>query len=481
FNTGNTIDTLFYHVTPVLDGCMGDPNDIQVVVKPEPVVTNPVLFDTLCTGTLTNIVLTSNLINPTFSWTASGTSPNVTGYSNGTGSTILQTLYNTGDSLEDVIYEITPYANNCTGSLTEFRVLVCPFPDLTTTPSSQMICSGDSTGISLSSSIPGTAFHWTASAGSANVTGYSSGTGNVIHQVLYNAAFTSDSVIYLVIPNLFGCQGSSDEVIITVKPAPVVSLSNCFDTITTTNAKPIQLRGGIPLGGTYGGTGVTGSTFYPAIAGPGIHQITYSYTNFANCSDIGYRILDVKSASPFTCGDSLLDIRDSTTYPTVQIGTQCWLASNLNYGNVISHTTPQRDNCIPEKYQLAVGSWQSAVYQWDELMNYSDLEEAQGFCPPGWHVPSESDWNTLFAVWTNNAFAGAPLKYSGYSGFNALLIGAGFFNKVWEYDAFATFFWSSTSHGPFKARAHGMNDYNYSVSYYPSYRANAFGVRCVRD
>ncbi|MFH1296691.1 MAG: FISUMP domain-containing protein, partial [Bacteroidota bacterium] len=104
-----------------------------------------------------------------------------------------------------------------------------------------------------------------------------------------------------------------------------------------------------------------------------------------------------------------------------------------------------------------------------------------GLCPPGWHVPSEADWNTLFANWTNNAFAGAPLKYSGYSGFNALLTGASFFNKVWEYDAFATFFWSSTSHGPFKAWAHGINEYNYSVSYYPSYRANAFAVRCIRD
>ncbi|MFH1936422.1 MAG: FISUMP domain-containing protein, partial [Bacteroidota bacterium] len=121
------------------------------------------------------------------------------------------------------------------------------------------------------------------------------------------------------------------------------------------------------------------------------------------------------------------------------------------------------------------------VYQWDELMCYSDVEEAQGLCSPGWYVPSESDWNILFTIWTNNAFAGAPLKYSGYSGFNALLTGVELFNKVWEFDAFATFFWSSSSHEPFKAWAHGMNEYNYSVSYYPSFRANAFGVRFLKD
>jgi len=113
-------------------------------------------------------------------------------------------------------------------------------------------------------------------------------------------------------------------------------------------------------------------------------------------------------------------------------------------------------------------------------MSYQDAEALQGLCPPGWHIPSEADWNTLFANWTYNAFAGAPLKYSGYSGFNALLTGAGLFNKIWEFDAFATFFWSSTSHGQFKAWGHGMNEYDHSVSYYPSFRANAFSVRCMQ-
>ncbi|MBE0648573.1 MAG: hypothetical protein IH596_12410, partial [Bacteroidales bacterium] len=147
----------------------------------------------------------------------------------------------------------------------------------------------------------------------------------------------------------------------------------------------------------------------------------------------------------------------------------------------IPYTTPQRDNCIPEKYKSAVGSLQFAVYQWDEMMCYQNSEEIQGLCLPGWHVPSETDWNQLFAVYQGNAFAGSPLIYSGYSGFNAQLSGINAFNQSWHFDGFATIFWSSTSHGPWKAWAHGMNEYNYSVSYYPSYRGNGFGVRCVRD
>jgi uncharacterized protein (TIGR02145 family) len=142
----------------------------------------------------------------------------------------------------------------------------------------------------------------------------------------------------------------------------------------------------------------------------------------------------------------------------------------------------QRDNCIPEKYVRSAFSVQgSALFQWDEIMQYDDTPGLQGLCPPGWHIPTEAEWNVLFSNWTNNAFAGAPLKYSGYSGFNALLSGVNHLNRQWDFQDFVTFFWSSTSHGPYKAWVHAMNDMDFSVSYYPSYRANSFSVRCIRD
>jgi uncharacterized protein (TIGR02145 family) len=159
------------------------------------------------------------------------------------------------------------------------------------------------------------------------------------------------------------------------------------------------------------------------------------------------------------------------------------MATNLNYGIEISPNIHQRDNCIAEKYHNPASSIQdpASVYQWDELMQYSAVQGSQGLCPPGWHVPSESDWNTLFNYFKNNGFAGSPLKVSGYSGFDAFLSGVRFENSNWYFNNFATFFWSSTAHGTSKAWAHGMNSYDPSVSYYPSLRSNAFSVRCIKD
>jgi uncharacterized protein (TIGR02145 family) len=114
-------------------------------------------------------------------------------------------------------------------------------------------------------------------------------------------------------------------------------------------------------------------------------------------------------------------------------------------------------------------------------MTCTEEEVVQNLCPPGWNVPSEADWNQLFVLYQNNAFAGAPLKYTGYSGFNAFLNGTVFFNRDWYFEDFAIYFWSSTSHESLKTCACGMNDYNPSVSGYPSSRTNAFSVRCLHD
>ena len=215
------------------------------------------------------------------------------------------------------------------------------------------------------------------------------------------------------------------------------------------------------------------------------HTLIYTYTNAFGCSDTGTLVIQVLSPIALTCGNALTDVRDNQVYPTVQIGTQCWMAASLNYGATIASSAMQRDNCLPEKYCYknitANCSSSGGLYQWDEVMQYGTTQGAQGLCPPGWHVPKETDWNVLFTFYTSSGFAGSPLKESGFSGFDALLSGIMFENSTWKFDNFATFFWSSDLHSPTKAWAHSMNFYNPSVSYYPSLRTNAFPVRCMKD
>ncbi|NCA77010.1 MAG: hypothetical protein EOM90_11820 [Alphaproteobacteria bacterium] len=282
-----------------------------------------------------------------------------------------------------------------------------------------------------------------------------------------------------------GNPATSNLVSVTVIPSAEVSFTTCFDTITTVNAKPFRLKGGLPLGGTYSGPGVNSATgiFTPSAAGPGTHTITYTYTNTYGCSSNAKCKVQNANFSAFTCGSDLADIRDGKVYPTVQIGSQCWMQKNLEFGLTISSTNPQTDNCIPEKYNcpLSIVNCPLSLYQWDELMRYETAPGSQGLCPPGWHIPSESDWNILFNFYDGPSRAGTALTDPFLNGFNADPDGVLYQNTIWSFADFAVLFWSSTPVDATRAWSHGMNDINFSVSSYHAMKADAFPVRCVRD
>jgi len=497
-NAGFTIEWVTYRLLPSANGCTGDSADYVVTVNPTPDLSNQVTGQSQCNNQNTNITLSSQVTGTLFTWTVTGSSLLVTGYSNSTqpGTTINQILTNSGFANETVTYHIIPHANGCNGDTTDYPVVVYPVPDVTFIPDGQTVCSRQSTGLSLQSQVTGTSFTWSVTGASAGITGYGPGTGNMIQQVLVNSTYVPGWVTYQVVPVANGCTGISNSATVTVDPVPAVSLIPCFDTVTTLTAQPIILKGGIPTGGSFSGTGVSGSTFDPSLAGAGTHQITYSYTNQFGCRDSARLSISNFQLSTFNCGDSLTDIRDNRKYPTVPIGSQCWLAANLNYGFVIGSGEMQRDNCTNEKYcyddNPAGCSAFGGLYQWSEMMTYTENESVQGFCPPGWHIPTEPEWNTLFTVYISNGFAGSPLKSSGYSGFNALLSGIRFHNNVWKFpgsdpELRSILIWSSTIHGKTKAWAHGFNEvtadmeFTPSVSLYPALQSNAFATRCIKD
>ena len=492
FNSTWVNQTVIYQVMPHANGCNGPVKNDTVIVFPVPDLSTTPLSDTVCNLAGVAVTLTSN-VNPgtAFTWTCT-CGPDILGCSgNATPSTLLSFLLeNTGMVQETAVYHIIPGYSfdglTCYGPETDYSVTVSPTAHMLFTPDADTICSGGFTNINLSSDVAGASFSWTASPPGA-VSGQTGGSGGVIAQQLFNSLLVPGNATYTVTPRAYNCDGQPDDVTATVNPVPAVTFTPCFDLVVSINAQPVVLKGAIPYGGTYSGNGVAAGVFYPNIAGAGTHRIYYDYPNAWSCTGRDSATITVAnlSATPFICGSNLTDVRDNQSYATVNLGGRCWFAQNLNYGNTIASTLMQLDNCAPEKYCFGDNAANcvslGGMYQWDEMMQYTAVNGAQGFCPPEWHVATEADWQALMAVYTGPGMAGSPLKYSGFSGFDAFLSGMRFNNVLWDFNNFAVMFWTSGSHGDRKAWAHGMNTYNPSVSLYPSHRNNAFFVRCVRD
>lgn len=149
--------------------------------------------------------------------------------------------------------------------------------------------------------------------------------------------------------------------------------------------------------------------------------------------------------SSFTCGTSTVSY-EGIIYNTVLIGSQCWLKENLNVGTKINGSGDQTNNSILEKYcydnQEAYCTTHGGLYQWAEAVQYQGgatnaanptipfAGYVQGICPPGWHIPSQTELNTLS---TSVGGDGNKLKTVGQgsgagagtntSGFSVLLAG----------------------------------------------------------
>ncbi len=359
------------------------------------------------------------------------------------------------------------------------------------TASSNPVCSGTPVTFTAAPANEGTApnYQW-------RVNGSNAGTNN---PVFTYTPSNGDLVTCMLTSSIAQCiinnPATSNMITMVEIETPQVSFTRCFDSVTTIDAIPIHLKGGIPLGGTYSGPGVNPTTgvFTPSAAGAGTKVITYSYTNVHSCTAAGSITIIVQIPSPFTCGGMLTDIRDGNVYRTLQVGSLCWMGSNLNYGTRIQSSTHQSDNCIAEKYcskdQESNCYLGKAVYQWDELIQYGNTAGPgyQGVCPPGWHIPSVADYQELIDANQGSSLAGTFLKdlYLIPRGFEALLQGMAYLNTAWAFTSgelpAGTLFWTSSPGSGNRIVTRGMNNRNQSVSQYESSRVNAFAVRCVRN
>ena len=459
-------------------------NGILINSNSPPQITNAANSLQICSGGLAAIFLQASIPLTTFSYTASATSVSVSGYFPGNVNPILQTLFNSGTEADSVIYRVVPATMLCDGDTTSFYVIVSPnLPvGVSIAAPSNPACAGYSVTFTAAPANGGTAphFQW-----------YVNGTGSGTDSPVFSYIPANNDNVYCEIMSNSNCVAGnpaiSSTILMTVKSNPDVSFTSCFDTVTTINAKPFRLGGGIPYGGTYSGSGVNPLTgvFTPSAAGLGLKTINYTSTNSYSCSAFKSRTILVQSPPLFACGNSLQDIRDGKSYPTILIGTQCWMASNLNYGKTVSASRVQYDNCISEKHCIndLPGNCTNygGLYQWEEMMKYDDTPAGQGLCPPGWHVPTEGEWTILFNFYQGNSLAGKPLQDPFTDGFKALQSGVFYLNSRMSFMGFATIFWSSTPGTQDTGIAHGLNSNNNSVSLYESSKANSLSVRCLKD
>ncbi|MDA9775195.1 PKD domain-containing protein [Algibacter sp.] len=171
--TANTLDpgTIVY-ATPadytvtfsVTNSCGTTTDTEDFSVNPIPSITNTDLTQTICSGTDTaEVNLTSDILNTTYTWSASGPA-GVNGYTtSGNTSTIpIQTIFNSNTTSEDVTYTITPSAGGCDSTSVNLVITVNPAPQFTSQPFPETIClNGPINILSVSVNGPGTpTYEW---------------------------------------------------------------------------------------------------------------------------------------------------------------------------------------------------------------------------------------------------------------------------------------------------------------------------------
>ncbi|CAN1572161.1 Concanavalin A-like lectin/glucanases superfamily [Flavobacteriaceae bacterium] len=263
--------TVTYAITPTANGCNGPATNYTIVVNPSPTVSNSPSTQTICSGSSSTLVtLASATAGTSFTWTATATS-GVTGFAtSGTNTIPALNISTTGLVQGTITYDVTPTANGCLGTASNYTIVVNPTPIVTNSPLTQTICSGgSSTAVSLTSGVTGTTFAWTATA-TAGVSGFTtSGTGSIPVQTISTTGTIQGTVTYVVTPTASGCSGTVVNYTILVNPKPAVTNTPLTQTICSGGSSTaVSLT-----------SGVTGTTFaWTATATAGVSGFTTSGT-----------------------------------------------------------------------------------------------------------------------------------------------------------------------------------------------------------
>lgn len=194
---------------------------------------------------------------------------------------------------------------------------------------------------------------------------------------------------------------------------------------------------------------------------------------------------------------------DGNVYPTVKIGGQVWMASNLKVGRYQNGSEIPNVTDSNQWYGYNAGAWVTYSNQslnnptYGKLYNYNAVTDNRGICPIGWRVPSVDDWRTLFNSLGGFSIAGKKLKSTSgwnYNGGNGNGTNENGFNALpggfrWANGPNDVVFTGIGSSGWWWADAQGSNisnkivlrDYSESVSIDWRNYSSGLSVRCIKQ
>ena len=182
---------------------------------------------------------------------------------------------------------------------------------------------------------------------------------------------------------------------------------------------------------------------------------------------------------------TLIDI-DGNRYPTITIGTQVWLSKSLNvthYNNGV-----KIPNIVSNPVWIADVSGAMCYY------NNAQPVPTSIFAPPGWHVPTATEFATLVSYLGGDVIAGGKLKEMGRWRWNPSNVGATNNSRfTWTNAGFRiadgtfypgnyTYIWSKTpSIGLSSAINQSVNAFDTTTSIGSSDTKSGVSIRLIKD
>lgn len=186
-----------------------------------------------------------------------------------------------------------------------------------------------------------------------------------------------------------------------------------------------------------------------------------------NSNRVAFTLLAAFASVVITsCGHNFTDPRDGKSYKTVKIGDQVWMAENLNYDAGEGSYCYQDDSLNCEK--------SGRLYTWETAMKAA---------PPGWHLPSKEEWETLISYsGGEDSTSLHKLIQGGSLGFNAITA-TGTRDESGAYLDIGkgAYFWSSTPDGDKDAWFCVMSRIRGKVHMVSRRMTDGFPVRCIKD